>query len=337
MDRQRNIDLLRIVSIFFITMHHLTINGIFNLDALSNGAYPTERLEITFFASMLNAFLVVGVNIFFLISGYFQIKLSIKKIFFLIIYIALFYGILNLTNSIYTHKKIDFHFFTSTIMSLRRYWFVNVYILLSLASPFLNKLLETSSKLEIQNFFIGILIVCCGYYTFISNNDGGINKGYSLVSAIYLYIIGGEFNRIGIDENKIKTAKLLFQLALAYVCNCLLVFITLFLLKAPKRTWNLFSYTNPFVFAQSIIIFTIFTSIHVNKKVFKLIDFFTPAILFCYIIQSSGFAIIKDNRDFLINFSYEKFGAVTGLFSIPINAILIVLFCTFCYNSKPET
>ncbi len=89
MERQRNINLLRIVSIFFITMHHLTINGIFNLDALSNGAYPTEILEITFFASMLNAFLVVGVNIFFLISGYFQIKLSIKKIFSLIIYFLL--------------------------------------------------------------------------------------------------------------------------------------------------------------------------------------------------------------------------------------------------------
>ena len=63
MQRQSNIELLRIISILMIVIHHVLVHGIYN--AVNNSTLH-----------FIDSFVIYGVNIFLLISGYFTINLK---------------------------------------------------------------------------------------------------------------------------------------------------------------------------------------------------------------------------------------------------------------------
>ncbi len=70
--RQSNIELLRIVAILFVICHHIIVHGLKIYD-MPIEAYP-------WLYSFVNCICYVGVNVFILISGYFSIKFSWKKL-----------------------------------------------------------------------------------------------------------------------------------------------------------------------------------------------------------------------------------------------------------------
>lgn len=71
--RQSNIELLRLVCILMITVHHLICLGItLNVHA-GDANYMKAFWAIT-------GFLYIGVNVFILISGYFGIKFKWRKV-----------------------------------------------------------------------------------------------------------------------------------------------------------------------------------------------------------------------------------------------------------------
>ena len=72
--RQSNIELLRILSMFFVLIGH--INGL--IIGLPNKEFFTLDLSSSFLRVLIQGISVVGVNIFVLISGWFGIKTSLK-------------------------------------------------------------------------------------------------------------------------------------------------------------------------------------------------------------------------------------------------------------------
>ena len=85
-ERLSNFELLRIIAMIFIVLHHYTYYG--NLISASNNII---NKYIAVFIIVLGK---VGVNIFILITGYFQInqKFKFKKVIFLILQVY-FYSI----------------------------------------------------------------------------------------------------------------------------------------------------------------------------------------------------------------------------------------------------
>ena len=72
--RQSNIEILRIVAMLLIVLHHLCIYGI------ESGGFIIQALD---------SITIIGVNIFLLISGFFSIKLrwsSLLNLFFLCLF-----------------------------------------------------------------------------------------------------------------------------------------------------------------------------------------------------------------------------------------------------------
>ena len=67
--RISNVELLRILSIFFITIHHLVIRG-----ADTCGYSIPYTFDQGYIGIIINCFCIIGVNIFILISGWFGIK-----------------------------------------------------------------------------------------------------------------------------------------------------------------------------------------------------------------------------------------------------------------------
>lgn len=70
--RQGNIELLRILCMFFVMLFHFNLNVILRNEETSH--------ELNYFALFVNSLVVVAVNTFVLISGYFSIKLKTKSI-----------------------------------------------------------------------------------------------------------------------------------------------------------------------------------------------------------------------------------------------------------------
>lgn len=76
--RASNIELLRLVSMAFIVLHHFIFHGLGQYRYLAFGETPLLSGGAYSAALIADSFLIAGVNVFILISGYFSIKFSAK-------------------------------------------------------------------------------------------------------------------------------------------------------------------------------------------------------------------------------------------------------------------
>ena len=84
LQRQSNIESLRIVLMFFIVLHHFIVHA-----AEPDLLYSTTIDPSIAVGAILNGFLYMAVNCFILISGYFGIKFKLKGVVNL--YLILFF------------------------------------------------------------------------------------------------------------------------------------------------------------------------------------------------------------------------------------------------------
>lgn len=87
-------------------------------------------------------------------------------------------------------QKITVNLTKGVIFPLSQYWFVLVYFVLRFLSTSINKFLNVISlKEEIQLITI-LTIIYCGYAFLVDNETLGANRGYSVVFAVYIYLLG---------------------------------------------------------------------------------------------------------------------------------------------------
>lgn len=165
-------DLLRILAMFFIVVHHIIIYDMGFMDVQTG---MDLSLRTTYMWSALaDAFVIVGVNIFFLISGWFSIKLKPQKLFLLLIKVYVYWIIAVLLAMAF--KLLSFESFWEgfkfCVSAIGEYWFVLVYILLCLVAPALNafaKLIVDKKGCEVFYIYYSFLFlyywICCRLYS----------------------------------------------------------------------------------------------------------------------------------------------------------------------------
>jgi surface polysaccharide O-acyltransferase-like enzyme len=124
------VELLRIVDILFIITHHLlyfTMNWDSELDALS----ATNIIHVNVIA-FVEPFLIIGVNLFFLISGYFGIHFKVRKIIHIILVFYLYIFLLQIIGLLTGVNRFEFGFIKQTLLYIKEYWYITVYIILFL-------------------------------------------------------------------------------------------------------------------------------------------------------------------------------------------------------------
>lgn len=179
-ERKSNIELLRIISMGMIVIYHVFVHGI----------APTGILSQTTL-SMLCIPVIFGVNIFVIISGYFGIRLSWRS-FLSLMWIIAFYKLFHLCGDTFL-LKIEHPIFEWILKPLSGPisgggWFIDIYVLLMLISPLLNKLLSTLNQ---HDYWVGLGILSLldiGYGFFLNKHFDAY--GYSLLHFILLYYIG---------------------------------------------------------------------------------------------------------------------------------------------------
>ena len=181
-NRLSNIELLRILSMFFVLIGH--VNG------LIIGLPNKESFSIDFLSSYLHVLIqgiaVVGVNVFVLISGWFGIKATLKgggKFIFQFLFLLLAIYCLVL---VIGHATLDIDGIKKSLGLTGEYWFVMAYLGMFIFTPVLNAYVEQANQAQFRNLLVSFYIFHC-YYCWISGFTSYF-EGYSVVFFCGLYL-----------------------------------------------------------------------------------------------------------------------------------------------------
>ena len=240
MQRQSNIELLRIVSMLLILIVHI--------DGASLGL-PQPMGDITSITTrdwwrlIVESISIIGVNCFVLISGYFGIRASWKGFLrfssYCLFYSVAIYCIVAIgINNNWSWKGLSesFMFFTHTDL-----WFIPAYLGLYLIAPFLNK---STEALPFKQYSI---LLCA----FIAFNiyagwwwQGKFNpNGYTIIHLIMIYLIGRYIYRF---LPRIKLMGL--YAAFAWVMSTCLILLN----SLCDTSLMAFAYNSPFIMFKSM-------------------------------------------------------------------------------------
>ena len=285
---KRNIalDLLRVVAMIMIVTLHVMAKG---------KALSIEDVPIKIFAWTLEAFCFVAVNVYVLISGYFLVdsKFKVKKVF------ILWGEVLFYSWTIFAVAKVcgddniglrDLVYTIFPVLTKENYWFITVYLLLYVLSPFINVMINNISKKQHFNLCL-ILIVFFSIISFLLPHDSLIDStcGTGIIWFVSLYIVAAYIKKyIAID----KTQRKLYLFS--YIMFSLLTVVFLFgcelivsFLNMPNLTYGrIYSYSPFFVFMASVSLFMLFRTIDIrNYKFAKVISLFAPLTFGVYLIH----------------------------------------------------
>lgn len=272
--RDSNAELLRLICMFFIVFHHILVHGAYPELLQGGAAIATTNAKI---ALLLNGLFYPAVNIFILISGYFGINFSIKKLFNLYIFCG-FYGMLGfLSRMLFLDEPFSRAFFTSTFLPFTHnpYWFINCYIALFFLAPILNKFIREATKRDyiISLILLTFLNLYIGYFWARGDNP----DGYSTMQFIYVYFIGGFIKRFVI-VSKLKEYR--WHLFSAYLLSAL-CWTAMSLLQSYRVP---FEYNNPFIITGAIGLFGFVMTFNIKSKP---INWLASSALAVYLIQSA--------------------------------------------------
>lgn len=192
--RQSNAELLRLVCMFMIVLLHFT----------GYVMYPGElsivpRTWDEAFFLYGRGFIIVGVNCFVLLSGYFLIKPSWRSfvhLFATFSFYAFFIALLELRTLDYSvlHSIVYVLKYTILPFSSCHYWFLSCYLVLYFLSPILNAGIESMQKMQFK-LLIVVLTILNVFVGNICQNEYVNLTGYNVMQFIYCYLLGGYIRR----------------------------------------------------------------------------------------------------------------------------------------------
>lgn len=311
--RNSSIELLRIVLMVFIVAHHGIVHGL-GLAGLSGTMKDVciIREGDFFLASLLNAFFIIAVNSFVLVSGFFSIQHVRKKGIHLVSQLLVCTFLF--TIPYYLIKGDIVHGISNMlILSHSRYWFIIDYFILMAFAPALNLFFENKGKRMQLVFVIALVFVSC-YLGFVWEHVAN-NNGHSVIQFITLYSIGRYLH------NNPLYVKRTYAL-IVYVACAIVISIAMLLLHYKgydSMAWRMTQYNNPLLYISAISFIYFFHSFNLQSD---FINKVANSSLFIYLFSCS--ASIEKNYYLFIGNIYEC-QSDNVFFVIILSALLISL------------
>lgn len=318
MNREPGIDLLRILSMYFVVLLHvLGQGGILDTAIVGSANYNLAWiLEISAYCA---------VDLFALISGYvmYSSVISVRK--FLRFWFPVFFyslGIL-MVYSILTHSVINLTDFVNSSFPILKsqYWYVTAYFCLYLFTPFLNKFVSHLPDSMNKKMLVLLFIVFSILPTILTNDIFFTKNGYSPLWLGVLYLFGASIKKLNLKE-KISSGKAI----ILYLSSVAFVYVSFILMKTftvnnPVETRYVFmfiSYTSPFVFLSSMGLFLFFAKINLrNKLLIKLVQVISSLAFGVYLIHVHPIIFIQLLKNVFITFvDYPTLSFVASIFLV---------------------
>lgn len=281
MERNSNIELLRILSMFMITMSHFLFN--------TTNASSFATRNVSDLVSMGGAF---GVNIFILVSCYFMVNkpFQLKRLWKTVKPVLFYSLILTIPWLLYTNEYsriIDWF-----INLPGNYWFVTAYIALLIAMPIMDIFLK-----KMNNTFLSITKWALFVLTVVLPGLFSLDLGFLRIAVFgYFYIFAFWYKK---SEEKQSTNSLLVTLVgLIVVYLGLFTYAnynqidTMFITYIPQENLQ----NNIFQVFIAITVFKIF--VQLKPKYNETINKLSTSVFAAYLIQQHGL-VVKIREDIL--------------------------------------
>lgn len=295
-ERKSNFELLRIIAMMLIILHHYSLHG----GLLTITSYSINKYigTISFVSGK------IGVNLFVLISGYFLInsKFKIKKLFKLILQVFC-YTIPLFLLYVFVKNDVTKQIIKYTVLPITygTYWFITTYIGLYVLSPFINKFIKSISQKNLTVLFLILLVLFSVIPTITSTTKFMGNLQWF----IFMYMIGAYIQLYGF--NKIKKAKLKWYVVGLYI---LLVLMACGITYISQNDQNQFSriyqiiemnYIVPFLI--SIFMFLLFENLNIPNN--KFINLLGKTSFGVYLFHDSYFREVFWKKIFKVESFYN--------------------------------
>ena len=359
MERQSNMELLRLVAMMMILVMHMDY-GAFGLPT----AESVENAPMTTFGRIFVEHLcLVAVNVYVLISGWFGIRPKMKSFVRLMLQVATYSIIITGAFLLLGKATFKIGYVTDMLIIGKQYWFVVSYLLLYLVSPILNTFVEHSSKREFQ----WMLLVFFGFQ-FVYSWIFGLEEfagGYSALSFMGLYLLAryvkiyeyenenerrrtkdeneneNERRRTK-DENEnnhldgiasrftLHASRFSFpQLLALYLFIAAITALFVFLAYGWKGDTfgdacaGIFAhYNSPFIVVSSLLVLLMFSKLHVQSKV---INYLSSSAFAVYLIHAHP--LLWDEYLNLFPPIYAKYPNLLGVLLMMLVAVIIFFLC----------
>lgn len=312
-------ELLRLLCMFVLPFLHFCV---FSLP--QSFSYVEQTGFWAQFPKILCSFMTLQVNIFILISGWFGIHLSIKKIvnFYLI---CAFYGVMTYCisllhpNATFSLKNIILSFLPFSFMP--GWWFVKAYLFLMLLAPIFNKAIEYMSK---RDYILALLAltfinVYCGFFARQTINPDGCN----FMQVVYMYFVG-RYLALHVSIENLKLQK---WTAFASVIGILLYAGTWIVNDTCLHLVNsltFFNNNNPWSLFNSIVIFLFFATLSFKSRS---VNWLAKGVFPVYLIHTSIWLSCYWNRSLATIYDVHSSGIAWLIVFIICSVYFFLVLC----------
>lgn len=289
--RQSNIELLRIICFLGVIILHYAnpILGGGLLYVKDGGGIFNELILM-----LLTSIFVCAVNVFVCITGYFMSgkeSCNLAKPTDLLIQVIIINVVTTLLNSILGNTVFSIKHLA--VSFLPKNWFVTLYIVLYLLSPYINSCIDRLNKMAYQRFLLLLLILFSVCPLFVDvlqqwtgkeiNGLGTIGKyggdyGYNIVNFIMMYVIGAYIRRFDVKCKSSILVLVLLALISAITGWAYLDNISGF--AAERNAWE---YCNPLVIFEAVVVFLLFKNMRNLQS--RFINLIAKNCFFVYLLH----------------------------------------------------
>ena len=285
--RNTGIDFLRIVAMFFVVVLHTNNFGGF----LFSTSIDSIQYKLGWLIEIVS---LCAVDVFAIISGYvmWNKKTNYPKLINLWLQVV-FYSltITVIINFMYPEiiTKSDYIKCFFPIIN-NTYWYFTAYFGLFLIKPFIDTAIQNMNEEKLKKLFILNVVV----FSIIGLVAKGfvLNKGYSIIWLIVLYIIGAIISKCKIGS-KIGGIKIFWGIIILILITYLVKIFGSETINVIKNNFDIIinkdiltSYISPTIFGISILLIVGIQKIRFNKLSKKIIEFAAASSFAIYLLNS---------------------------------------------------
>lgn len=310
--RQLNIELIRIFSMFLICLWH--ING-HVLPLLPKGMSLVDGMF-----ARITPYISFHVDLFVLITGYFGIHhcgRSVTKTCVLVFFYALALGIIAQCLGIG-----DLQLSQLLPLTGNPWWFMKVYLMLLLVSPVLECYFQAK-----ENHLLGLLVgttLVNVYMGWFMQEPLYYHHGYDIFNFVNLYVIGRWLHSEGTIPHKLKQNSV-FPIGLFLIC-CLVRYKV-----QPITNLGWWDYSSPLNILMAVCVFCLFLRIHISTRLQKPIRFLSVSAVAVYLITDyvGGYSVLASALSQIM-----EYGSTPTLQFLVILIFVVVIFILCCFIDK---
>lgn len=326
--RMINMEVLRCLAMMMVVVLHYLGKG--NLLPELSG---TDMNVTGIAAWLLEAFCIVAVNVYMMISGYFLYTSSFKLSRLLQLWVqvwtySVLMGILAVITGWIPAAEVDTHYFLTLLfpVTMDHYWFMTAYIFLYLLLPFLGACVRRMSKQQMQIALALLLGVFCVIKTVLPVRLETDAKGYDCLWYVCVFLTAAYIRRFGFRflESKVRAWG-------SYVAACLAIVAEAFVFRQVYlRTGSLglilkisYEYNHLFPFLAAVGLFCAFLQVKAEGRFAGMLAKAAPFTLGVYLLhENMGVRYAWQNW-----FGAARVTSVGGLLVGTFTAVVCVFVC----------